>query len=239
MKKILDDFREWLSDNLRYFILGFAILLILVLLGLGFRFLTSIIQNRQQTVPPVNKEEQDDTDDADQKDPNGGESGTQETISGGKLEKDKYPDVNTLLDTYYKALSDKDVDSLEAVLDSLTPEDARAILESDYIESYSNVQVYTKQGLTEDSYVAFVCYDHKYKGYDTLLPGMSYLYVETDSEGVLYIRSEVTEEQMAHITQVLDAEDTQQLLQETQNAYEEAVQGDAQLKAYLSTLGVI
>ena len=35
--KNLDDFREWLSDNLRYFMLGGAILLIVLVLIFGVR----------------------------------------------------------------------------------------------------------------------------------------------------------------------------------------------------------
>ena len=35
--KNLDDFREWLSDNLRYFMLGGAILIIVAVLFFGIR----------------------------------------------------------------------------------------------------------------------------------------------------------------------------------------------------------
>ncbi|HIX29087.1 MAG TPA: SH3 domain-containing protein, partial [Candidatus Blautia stercoravium] len=37
---MLDNFREWLSDNLRYILLGLAILLVLVLLFFGVKALT-------------------------------------------------------------------------------------------------------------------------------------------------------------------------------------------------------
>lgn len=37
---MLDNFREWLSDNLRYILLGLAILLALVLLFFGVKALT-------------------------------------------------------------------------------------------------------------------------------------------------------------------------------------------------------
>lgn len=36
-------FREWLSDNLRYIILGFSMLVILALLYIGFIFLVSLV----------------------------------------------------------------------------------------------------------------------------------------------------------------------------------------------------
>ena len=39
----MDDFREWVSDNLRYMLLGLAIIIVLVLLFFGIRFLTSVL----------------------------------------------------------------------------------------------------------------------------------------------------------------------------------------------------
>ena len=41
--------------------------------------------------------------------------------------------------------------------------------------------------MTDTSYVVFAAYDHKYVGYDTLLPGISYLYVDTKEDGSLYM----------------------------------------------------
>ena len=35
----MDDFREWLSDNLRYFMLGFGILAVVLILFFGVRFI--------------------------------------------------------------------------------------------------------------------------------------------------------------------------------------------------------
>ena len=37
----MDDFREWLSDNLRYIMLGLGIVLVLAILFFGIRFLTN------------------------------------------------------------------------------------------------------------------------------------------------------------------------------------------------------
>ena len=37
---MLDNFREWLSDNLRYILLGLAILVVLVVLFFGIRHLS-------------------------------------------------------------------------------------------------------------------------------------------------------------------------------------------------------
>ena len=82
---------------------------------------------------------------------------------------------------------DSVLDRAKELVDELDPSDESAITNSQYIEGYSNVQVYTKKGMTDTSYVVFAAYDHKYVGYDTLLPGISYLYVDTKEDGSLYI----------------------------------------------------
>ena len=107
------------------------------------------------------------------------------TPAAGELELNAYPQVNALIEKYYAALTGKDVQSLKELVDELDPSDESAITNSQYIEGYSNVQVYTKKGMTDTSYVVFAAYDHKYVGYDTLLPGISYLYVDTKEDGSL------------------------------------------------------
>ena len=47
MSKKKNCLREWLSNNLRYVLLGFAILMILVLLYIGFYFLVSLVRGTQ------------------------------------------------------------------------------------------------------------------------------------------------------------------------------------------------
>ena len=43
----MDDFREWLSDNLRYFMLGFGILAVVLILFFGVRFISSKFGNQK------------------------------------------------------------------------------------------------------------------------------------------------------------------------------------------------
>ena len=47
MSKKKNGFREWLSDNLRYVILGFAMLVIVALLYIGFYLLVSLVAGTQ------------------------------------------------------------------------------------------------------------------------------------------------------------------------------------------------
>ena len=123
-------------------------------------------------------------------------------------------------------------------MDELDPSDESAITNSQYIEGYSNVQVYTKKGMTDTSYVVFAAYDHKYVGYDTLLPGISYLYVDTKEDGSLYIVADPNEEQLAYISEQLEDAQIQELLNSTQASYDEKLASDEALSKYLSELGV-
>ena len=133
---------------------------------------------------------------------------------------------------------DSVLDRAKELVDELDPSDESAITNSQYIEGYSNVQVYTKKGMTDTSYVVFAAYDHKYVGYDTLLPGISYLYVDTKEDGSLYIVADPNEEQLAYISEQLEDAKVQELLNSTQASYDEKLASDEALSKYLSELGV-
>ena len=110
----MDNFREWLSDNLRYFMLGGAILLIVVVLFFGVRaFMGSgkgdsskdtvenqtTADNDQGNVPssPANDGETDG-----KKDANPMETANEE--------------ITSLIKSYYKALGDKDIATLRTLV---------------------------------------------------------------------------------------------------------------------------
>ena len=42
----MDNFREWVSDNLRYILLGLAVIVLAVALFFGIRFLTSAVGDK-------------------------------------------------------------------------------------------------------------------------------------------------------------------------------------------------
>ena len=235
----MDDFREWLSDNLRYFMLGFGILAVVLILFFGVRFISSKFGNQKTTEPKQETQQETETptptQEAEETPATTAEPET--TPAAGELELNAYPQVNALIEKYYAALTGKDVQSLKELVDELDPSDESAITNSQYIEGYSNIQVYTKKGMTDTSYVVFAAYDHKYVGYDTL-PGISYLYVDTKEDGSLYIVADPNEEQLAYISEQLEDAKVQELLNSTQASYDEKLASDEALSKYLSELGV-
>ena len=76
------------------------------------------------------------------------------------LQQDAYPEVNTLVQSYFDARANGDVDALRATVSELDDEEADSVTKmSQHIESYNNITCYTKRGPAEKSYVVYVCYD--------------------------------------------------------------------------------
>lgn len=110
------------------------------------------------------------------------------------LEQDAVPEINELMRTYYTAMVDGDTDTMGKLVYYL---DANEILRaketSKYLESYSNLEVYTKPGPREGTYIAYVYHDLKFNDYDKPVPGMRAYYVCMDEEGAYYINEDTDE----------------------------------------------
>ena len=52
----MDNFREWLSDNLRYFLLGFAILAVVIIAAIGIRIYQRVEGSAQKPTDNVRVE---------------------------------------------------------------------------------------------------------------------------------------------------------------------------------------
>ncbi len=105
-----------------------------------------------------------------------------------ELEENAYPEINNLFKEYYTAQANGDIDTISKYNSYLNDiEKLRIEQLSHYIEDYPTINVYTKLGLTENSYVAYVCTQVKFKDIDKTLPGMQTYYVGTDPDGNYFI----------------------------------------------------
>ena len=138
-----------------------------------------------------------------------------ESMESNPLEIESEPDVTDAVERYYESLRDK----------------------SEFMEAYHNIRVYTKLGKYEDTYVAFVRYDMKIKDIYTEVPGMGTVYVTKDEQGEYHVSAKVADEDVSSFIQmIVQHEDVQALISETQEAYHEAVQSDALLQEALNDL---
>ncbi len=225
----MNEFREWLSDNLRYFMLAGGILLALLLIFFGIRFISSLTVTDKDSDKKVAEETAEPTE---AEEPTETPTPTEEPAD--ELVKNAVPEVNTLIEQYYNAIAGNDADKLRALVDNLTAED-EANIASDPVEHYSDIDVYTLNGLEEGSYIVYVSYKYKLPDIDTLVPGLSQLYVQTDDAKNLYVCTSVPNaETQLLIEESAENEDVKQLLSTVQIDYETAINSDDALYAYFN-----
>ena len=108
---------------------------------------------------------------------------------------------------------------------------------TEFVEMYDHFKIYTKSGKYKDTYVAFVRYDMKIKDIYTEVPGLGTLYVTKDSQGNYQITQQVKNKEIrAYINRIAGHEDVQTLMDQTHEAYQNAVNSDALLREALDDL---
>ena len=235
----MDDFREWLSDNLRYFMLGGAILLIVVVLFFGIRAFMGSGKGDSS------KDTADEQVTADNDQGNVPSSPTSEGESDEKKE-DANPmetadaDITALIKSYYQALGEKDIATLKTLEDDFTPSDESKVTNlKDYIEGYEVGDVYTKKGMTDDSYVVYACFSYICQGIETKAPALTQFYVYKNSEGNWVIDNGALQDSeiSAYMEKQLSDSDVSDLVKKVQNELDQAQQSDSSLAEFLNGLG--
>ena len=231
---MLDNFREWLSDNLRYILLGLAILIVLVVLFFGIRALTGGSSEGKAKDTEKKTEQKKDSTASDK----AKEEKPAKQEDENALEKNAYPEVNALIESFYTAWGQKDVTKMKALTDNFSSTDEAKVNSASYIESYENVVVYTKLGLEKDSYVVFASYDLKFKDIKTAAPGLSELYVYKDKDGEYRIHNDSSDAEVQEcIEKTRQEKEVVVLIEEVEKKLNEAIASDAELKAFEEKLG--
>ena len=234
----MDNFREWLSDNLRYFMLGGAILVIVAVLFFGVRACVGSGKGASD------KEQKTAQDNSQGNDPSSPEDDG-ETNDGNK-EEDMNPlekgdaDITAFMQSYYKALGERDIATLRTLVSDLTASDESRITNAkDYIEAYTPGNVYTKKGLDDNSYVVYTCYSYVCTGIDTPVPSLGYAYVVKDSKNIYKILGAADQNTKisAYMENLLNDADVQQLRAKVQAEYDAAQKNDPGLAEFLNGLG--
>ncbi|WP_455618876.1 SH3 domain-containing protein [Eisenbergiella sp.] len=147
-----------------------------------------------------------------------------------------YPEVNELITEYYAALQSEDLETVKSLFDYSEDKELLRMQEnSSHIESYNNIVCYTKSGLEPDSYVVYACYDVKFVGFDTLVPGLTPFYVSKNEEGSFYIHDwEHDPEAAAYANKVTAQEDVIALYDRIRTGAEEKKAEDEALSGFLA-----
>lgn len=242
---MLDDFREWLSDNLRYILLGLAVILIVVI---GFCVVKLVTGGSSRDKQPQNQvaqtEEVPSTDEiviadaAQQGDAAQNVPVQQETAAVGtsSLVKDDTA-ILTIVKKYYTAAAQKDITTLQSIVDPWNDEVKDSVLQNDIIESYDKISTYSKKGPVDKSYVVFAYYEGKVANIDTLVPSLSMLYLTTNESGNLVVSDRsVSPDVESYIETVRTDADVQALVADVNKQCENAKASDPALKEFMDSL---
>lgn len=248
---MLDNFREWLSDNLRYILLGLAVLLVVVIAFFTIHLITRGSKSDQSQKETNTATVQDGKDSAQTEgDSEAGsmaesetqgeteEDGTTSGTAENPLTKEASDSaIQSLMVKYYTAVAARDYDTL-ASIDETFDEDAKAAVDAESaIESYNNIVTYTKAGLTEGSYIVYIYYEAKITGIDTLAPSLREKYVVTDADNSLKISDKRSSQEL--IDYILDMQSdssVQKLIKDVNQNLEDAKAQDADLASYVDSI---
>lgn len=231
----MDDFREWLSDNLRYFMLGGAILIIVIVLFFGIRACVGSNKGNSDDEQKVTSEDQGNVPSSPTK-----EGENDEKKENANPMETANAEVSALIKSYYQALGEKDIATLKTLEDDFSPSDESKVTNlKDYIEGYEVGKVSAKKGLTADSYVVYAHFYYICQGIETKAPALTQFYVYKDSDGKWVIDNDAQEDKeiASYMRQQLSDSDVSQLISDVQRELDSAQKNDADLADFLDGLG--
>ena len=215
----LDNFREWVSDNLRYIMLICAIAVVCIGIFFGVRAITGRMSAGNSgaentgagtAVTGIPAEEI--------------ESGAALAESAETLTENKIPEISGLVTTYYMALNSKNVESVRAISDNLTDQDVKDIENSE--TEYSNIKSYVKPGPEKDDsgYVVYASYEYSNPSLYVKHPGLSWLYIKRDDAGdyKIVVDAASDEKLAAYVNEISAEDDVKALVEEITEASKKA-----------------
>ena len=154
------------------------------------------------------------------------------------LEKEAVPEVSELCRTYYQAMVDGDTDTMNRICAMDELETLRAKAVSKYMESCPTLEVYTKAGPQENTYIAYIFQEVKFYDYAEPLPGLRTYYVYADENGEYHLQYEgdVDESILNYIREVNLQDDFVDLHNKVAVAYNDMVDGDPELQQFIVDL---
>lgn len=155
------------------------------------------------------------------------------------LEQDAVPGLNEFIQTYYNAKVEGDTDTLSSIVEFMdATELIREVEMSKYIESYPTVEVYTKKGPREGTYLTYAYTEVKFYDYERPVPGLKVLYVCTDENGDFYINEdgEENDNELYYMRELNLQDDVIDLNNRVAAAYNDMVAEDVELATFLLEL---
>ena len=155
------------------------------------------------------------------------------------LELNAVPEVNELVNTYYTAMVEGDTDTMGRLMYKLDETEVLKAQEtSKYIESYPTLEVYTKTGPKESTYMVYVYAEVKFYDYENPIPGMTAYYVCPDEDGNYYLNvdGEEDEDVLNYMRELNLQDDVVDLNNKVAVSYNDMVREDEALAQFILDL---
>lgn len=155
-----------------------------------------------------------------------------------ELEENAYPDINRIFRDYYDAQALGDIDTISVLNPYLKDIEKLRVEElSKYIEDYPVINVYTKPGLSENTYVAYVYSEVKFVDVDQELPGFQTYYIKQDTDGDFFINDGTYDDTVwNYIKEVTLQDDVVDLNNRVVVEYNELLANDKELNEFVAYL---
>lgn len=105
-----------------------------------------------------------------------------------EFEVNAYPQINSLFEEYYQCYAQGDTKSIEKIAFPISDTEKSYIdCFSKCVDSYEDINCYTKKGVSDGEYIVTVVAQMKFKDIQTTTPNMDTFYVRRDEKGNCYI----------------------------------------------------
>ena len=154
-----------------------------------------------------------------------------------ELQKDAIPQLNELVNTYFTVMKNADAQGYMNIVAGDAMTEDKLLKKGEFIEDYQNVVCYTKPGMIDGTYVAFVYYEIKFHNIDTMAPSMIRLYICTNEDGGMYIYAGELDEELAGYINIISNDESLRLLQaDTDQKLIDACAADEKLNALIDMM---
>lgn len=149
-------------------------------------------------------------------------------------EKDADDELNDFIASYLKAITDCDNLALQdMVTDASEFSDAEDLKKkAEFITAYDNITIYSKEGLDEGSYVAFVVANVTIAGVNSSPYDILTLYIINGARGYLVNNGTLSADAEAYIEKIKGDEDIQKIYRSVEKRNNELREKDASLREF-------
>ena len=153
------------------------------------------------------------------------------------LELNKYADINKVVQDFYEAkLTCSAEDFVPIVTNANQIDMERLQRKIEYVNSYQNINCYTKKGINEIDYVVYVSYDLELATIDTYAPSIDELRITyVDGTPKVYLGN-IAEDTSKYLNELRTGEDVEVLVSDVVTRLEEACASDENLNEFYQNI---